>query len=764
MNNGNANITALLKRGYLALEDKEWDKADSFFEQSLNLDAESAEAYLGKLMAELKVSYKSELSKLSVPFDNSADYAKAIRFGDSALKEELGSYISEITARNESERAEAVYSEAKKTMEHACAAANGMALYKKAAEGFAAISGYKDSDKLNEDCLKLAEQLRCDNILNAVKKEYSSADIPRLGQLIENLMQIKNWKDASSVIEECKKRKEQLETDRKNGIISASRNALKGSDVKRIEAQIPVLSSLNGYADSKQLISECEKRIQELNIEKKEKLEKRRTRNAVFKKAAIITSAVLAGLIAITLLLYFLIIPEIRYSRATNLYNEGKYVEARHIFVNLNNYKDCMNRISDCDEKLLGIDYKNALELLEKGELSKAKKAFRKLKDFKNSPDMVKECDYRQAFILMKDEKFEEALKIFMALYDYSDSIEKIEEIAASCNDDVYTVAVTYGKLAELDPGFWEKSRDLWGQITRRHTVSAGWNYTVAVRRDGTVYATDVDLSSDYQYGQADVENWEDIIAVEAGWDHTVGLKSDGTVVAVGNNEDGQCNVENWTNIVAVNATSSETYGLRADGTIISTVSDEPDSSSAVIMDGDYGNTVLLNDGTVPGTEWKNMIDVADNNICVGLGSNGKIVIDVPGYYDDMVPNTNDFGSNIIDIDSSMYYIVALRSDGTVIAFDKESGEYISSVKLWENIVQISSNASHIVGLTADGKVESTYGGVSSWNDVIVPDHLIDKLVIPEEPEEKPEDTEAVTDGDSEAETFAAQEEVTEAA
>ena len=53
--NANGNVKALLDRGFLALEDGEWQKADNFFEQVLNFDAKLAEAYLGKLMAELRV-------------------------------------------------------------------------------------------------------------------------------------------------------------------------------------------------------------------------------------------------------------------------------------------------------------------------------------------------------------------------------------------------------------------------------------------------------------------------------------------------------------------------------------------------------------------------------------------------------------------------------------------------------------------------------------------------------------------------------------
>ena len=53
---GATNVTALVKRGYMALEDGEWEKADDFFEQALNQDAELAEAYLGKFLAENKAT------------------------------------------------------------------------------------------------------------------------------------------------------------------------------------------------------------------------------------------------------------------------------------------------------------------------------------------------------------------------------------------------------------------------------------------------------------------------------------------------------------------------------------------------------------------------------------------------------------------------------------------------------------------------------------------------------------------------------------
>ena len=56
-----SNKNALLKRGNMALEDCEWKKADGFFEEVLNQDAECAEAYIGKVLADKECMNLDEL-------------------------------------------------------------------------------------------------------------------------------------------------------------------------------------------------------------------------------------------------------------------------------------------------------------------------------------------------------------------------------------------------------------------------------------------------------------------------------------------------------------------------------------------------------------------------------------------------------------------------------------------------------------------------------------------------------------------------------
>lgn len=62
---------------------------------------------------------------------------------------------------------------------------------------------------------------------------------------------------------------------------------------------------------------------------------------------------------------------------------------------------------------------------------------------------------------------------------------------------------------------------------------------------------------------------WTDIVAVSAGQNYTVGLKKNGTVVAVGSNDDGQCNVRGWTDIVAISAGNDHTVGLKKNNTVV---------------------------------------------------------------------------------------------------------------------------------------------------------------------------------------------------
>lgn len=99
------NIQASLIRAFLFLEDEEWETADEYFESILDVDPECGEAYLGKLLVELRLPVREELVNLADFPVNNKWYKKALRFGSEELIDELQGYQNKIImAEKESEQ------------------------------------------------------------------------------------------------------------------------------------------------------------------------------------------------------------------------------------------------------------------------------------------------------------------------------------------------------------------------------------------------------------------------------------------------------------------------------------------------------------------------------------------------------------------------------------------------------------------------------------------------------------------------------------
>lgn len=71
--------------------------------------------------------------------------------------------------------------------------------------------------------------------------------------------------------------------------------------------------------------------------------------------------------------------------------------------------------------------------------------------------------------------------------------------------------------------------------------TNTGNAHTIGLKSDGTVVSMGWN-----EYGQCNVSDWCDIVAVATGCTHTIGHQSDGTVESVGGNEYGKCDVSGW--------------------------------------------------------------------------------------------------------------------------------------------------------------------------------------------------------------------------
>ncbi|MCL2627706.1 MAG: OmpA family protein [Oscillospiraceae bacterium] len=226
--------------------------------------------------------------------------------------------------------------------------------------------------------------------------------------------------------------------------------------------------------------------------------------------------------------------------------------------------------------------------------------------------------------------------------------------------------------------------------------VSAGYTHTVGLKSDGTVVAVEANGQ-----GQCDVLGWRDIIEVSARGNHTVGLKSDGTVVATGQNNHGQCDVSEWRDIVAIAAGLQHTVGLKPDGTVIA-----------------IGWNYI---GQCNVSEWSDIVAIAaDATFTAGLKSDGTVVLTGSFPYPEQVELWRD----IVAIDAGVLQLAGLKSDGTVVVTQCPNTNEID-VSEWRNIIAVSCGGRQIVGLKSDGTViasgfdEHGQLNVTDWRNII---------------------------------------------
>ena len=579
----NISTAPLLKRAFMFLEDGDWDSADEYCEKVLDMDPECAEAYLGKLMVELRVKKRESLRDCAQPFDDRNDYKKAIRFADKELKAALSGYVEHINIRNENTRVEGIYNRARNLM----AAKMSESAYKEAARIFETIRAYKDSAELAQKCYEKAEAARKDAILVAAKTKMTFEEIFACEAAIELLESIRGWKDADEQIILCRKKIEAIKAKKEADRIEKERKA----ELARIEAE---------------------------RIAKKKK------------KIAIIATSIICAVIAFVIVLNTVIIPYVKYNDAIELMDAGNVVDAYETLIALGSYKDSADKANSIYhkykfekmlEKLKGakvgdyvffgayeqdnnitngkediewlvLEVKDGKVLLISQYALDCKQyntsytdvtwetcTLRKWlnEDFINSTFTADEKAMIPAVTLSADENSKYSTNHSKATQDQvfllsvteanqyfsSDdarqckptdyavengagfdsfngncmwwlrSLGDIQHIAAIVNRGVYGYMDVDVSSNAVRPAIWVDISGTEGM------TSAGW-----FEADGTVVATGENTS-----GQCNVTNWTDIVAISAGVDHTIGLKADGTVVAVGSNRNGQCNVSGWKNI-----------------------------------------------------------------------------------------------------------------------------------------------------------------------------------------------------------------------
>lgn len=207
----NGGHIPLLKRVFLFLEDGDFRNADLYCERVLDMDPECGDAYLGKLMVQFQLRHREDFQKLQQPIGSSPHYQKILRFGSQELKDYLTGCSGQIAHNMQQQRLDQVYRQALQKR----AAGRQEADFREAAGLFHSVCQYRDSAKLEQECLNRAEIARKDAILLTASQVLSDPYATReaCAGAIARLNTISGWRDADAVLQACRQRLVQLKAE-----------------------------------------------------------------------------------------------------------------------------------------------------------------------------------------------------------------------------------------------------------------------------------------------------------------------------------------------------------------------------------------------------------------------------------------------------------------------------------------------------------------------------------------------------------------------
>ena len=447
------NIAPLLKRAFMFLEDGEWDRADDFCEQVLNIDPECADAYLGKLMAELQVKTQENLKNQPKPFDGKNNYQKAIRFADDELKNTLIGYHQHIITRNENARLDEIYVRASTLM----VTAKTENVYKEAAGLFETIPEHKNSADLSKTCYEKAETARLEDIYTRAKNTMASAQTESVYKHAAGMFEtIPAYKDSADLARTCY---EKAEAARKDDIYSQAVSAMQHKayfldNTYNFEKAIKIFATIPGWKDADEQIIICKKKIAEIKADRLAS-ERKAAQIAKRKKTiAIISVAVICIVIVFVIIWNTVIIPNSKYNDAVALMDSGEYTAAIAVFEALDGYKDSARKISECNTAILDGKYNTGVALMDSGEYIAAIAAFEALDGYKDSAKKISECStaimdgkYNAGVALMNAGEYAEAMATFEELGEYKDAVQRATECLKKLSHTVDYILENYQKF-----------------------------------------------------------------------------------------------------------------------------------------------------------------------------------------------------------------------------------------------------------------------------------------------------------------------------
>lgn len=323
------NVSALLKRAEILIGDANYEKADGLLERVLDNNPTNSQAYLLKLLIELKLRSINDLKNQDDTLDRFSNFKKAYDFADDAQRKKINSINEYINNRNEENRLSRLYDIAIDLKNNK--------QYSEAEKAFSNIVGFRDTNKQAAECVNLErEDIYKRALMHKENKEYDEA--------IESFQKLNHFKDSEEQITNCEKLRK----------TSLYNKAVSLKEQGEFDEAINIFKQILSYNDSDFQVDECAK----LKAKKKKKL----------KKISIISSITSLVLIGTLLLTFLFLIPSGRQSDIQSLINSGKYEEAMTLIEENGSFGDAENLKNMCNagKAFESLDYETGIDYIYK--------------------------------------------------------------------------------------------------------------------------------------------------------------------------------------------------------------------------------------------------------------------------------------------------------------------------------------------------------------------------------------------------------------
>lgn len=632
-------LDTLLKRGYKALEDDDWEAADASFEDALKHDPECAEAYFGKAMVAAKANNKKAFvsGRLTKAY-YSQSRKRIYHPSETIIEDKVKQY--EIPFYFDADSIRKLYNV---NIEYVLEKDDW--IQKKAEEEkyWAEDSYISKARRFAKGNFKTELEKDYDELISFFDNQISEADQDGFDYnlLIGEIDIIANKEYELA----CSQREDDYQTN--------SELAYASEDATVLSLAEEALARLGDYKDSVKLVSICSSKIQAiLEKDKAEQIRKQQEeryyqeqrlaeakqneRNRKRRMRTVIVSSLLVCLVIC--------------AGVTIWFFTHRAAQKRRAYELAESYYTSVDGQAPQDSDSSNL-YLAAVSFASAGDYSDAKERSAELWNQIVKHNTIA-TGTNQAIAIRNDGN--------VLLVDSNDPVEydlsRWSDVVSVSASDGYTIgllsdgtAVAFGRGANDNRNVSE-----WTDLV---SVAAGYSHTAGLKNDGTVVVAGM---SDDESNE--ISSWSNIISIGAGF-HTVGLLADGTVVAVGANDSGQCDVSSWSGIKAIAVRGRRTVALRSDGTVIAQGQNQNGEC-------DVSNWTHINSIAAGKTH---TVGLLDDGTVVAVGSNDYGECDVSAWND------------IIEIAAGDGNTLGLRSDGSIVF----AGRFVSEqydFSNWNNI------------------------------------------------------------------------------